>query len=287
MDAQSRSLADPRFARFKDAVDRRVGECGIAGIVDMQADLQTLLQSGAIAARLRQELSDLLGDGEQALLWENWNRGGLWSRHGVFLMSGEGWSLHLSRYFSSSSGIFTLSQYACIGVAAGAIELSTYATGESFRNAYFEREQSVQLNRRIELANGEAAALGVDDAAFKVDVRQPTIVALLLSQSAVDLQWRFDPETLRADSCISARLSDSELVCIGQALATLGAEQAPQALLELSRHPRHFVRWSAIQWLGKVDPQAALERLRVAVDDEHDDIRRAATRSLAALAPTA
>ncbi|MBT2748843.1 MULTISPECIES: HEAT repeat domain-containing protein [unclassified Lysobacter] len=285
MDAQTRSLTDPRFAQFKQTVDDGIAERGLAAIVDMQPQVETLLRSGAIAARLGAELRDVLADGERALWWEHWNRGSLWSRHGLLLLAGPGWSLHLSRYFSSSSGIFTLSQYACIGVAAGAMTLSTYATGESFRNAYFEREQSVRLNRRIELDAGQAAAMSAGDAAFKVDVQRPTIVALLLSESAADLQWRFDPDTLRADSCISARLSDSELICIGRTMAAIGAQQAPEVLLELSRHPRHFVRWSAIQHLAKVDRRIALDRLHEALDDEHDDIRAAATRSLAALQP--
>lgn len=286
MDAQARSLADPRFAQFQRTVDDAVGERGAAAVADMREPLETLLRSGAIAARLRAELSDVLADGDRALWWECWNRDGLWSRHGVLLLAGPGWSLHLSRYTSSSSGIFTLSQYACIGVAAGGMTLSTYATDESFRNAYFERGQQVRLNREIELGVGRAEALQAADAAFKVEISGPSIVALLLSDSAADLQWRFDPVTLQADSAISARLGDSELIGIARAMAALRCEQAPQALMELSRHPRHFVRWSAIQQLAGVDRDAALQRLHEALDDEHGDIRAAARRTLATLQPS-
>lgn len=286
MDAQSRSLTDPRFTQFKLAVEECVAARGLAGIADMGQQLQTLLASGAITARLHDELRDVIADGEEALRWGRWNRGNLWSRHGLLLLTGKGWSMHLSRYISSSSGIYTLAQHACIGVAAGGMTLSTYATGESFRNAHFDPEQRVSFNREIALGVGQVEAMHAADTAFKVDVATPTIVVLLLSESAADLQWRFDPDTLRAESCISARLADSELIGIGRTMAAMNAEQAPEVLLELSRHPRHFVRWSAIQHLAQVDRAAALDRLREALDDEHDDIRTAAASTLAAVAHT-
>lgn len=282
MDAQERSLLDPRFVAFKQAVEEGVGAHGLPAIAGMQPQMQALLRSGAIAARLRNELSDVIADGEKALWWEEWNRGNLWSRHGLLLLAGPGWSLHLSRYTNSSTGIFTLTQYACMGLAAGSLSLSTYSTADGYRNAYFDLEQRVRLDRKVVLGVGDAEGLSAGDCAFEVDVPAPSIVLLLLSDSVADLQWRFDLDTLRAESCISARLADSELVGIGRAMAAMDVEQAPSVLLELSRHPRHFVRWSAMQHLARVDRDAAFQRIREALDDEHDDIRAAAARTLAA-----
>ena len=54
------------------------------------------------------------------------------------------------------------------------------------------------------------------------------------------------------------------------------------ALLDrLSRHPAHFVRWAAIQGLGAVNPEKAVERLKQSLTDEHPHIRRAAAKHLA------
>jgi HEAT repeat protein len=79
-------------------------------------------------------------------------------------------------------------------------------------------------------------------------------------------------------AAISARELDSELVSLAKLLGALGDPSATDALIALTSHPRHFVRWAALQALGLIDGEKAGRRLRDFTDDRHPEIAAMASK---------
>ncbi len=66
-------------------------------------------------------------------------------------------------------------------------------------------------------------------------------------------------------------------------MAAMQETRAVPLISSLADHPSHAVRWAVVQALGRLDPQAALQHLRQAVNDPHPHIRNAAQKTLARL----
>lgn len=73
----------------------------------------------------------------------------------------------------------------------------------------------------------------------------------------------------------------SSLVTLCRVFGDSGDEASLTYLHELSDHSAHFVRWAAIQAIGRIDGELACARLKTALKDDHPQIRQAASRSLA------
>ena len=63
-------------------------------------------------------------------------------------------------------------------------------------------------------------------------------------------------------------------------LGQIPRQRSVGSLLTLSDHSAHFVRWTALQSLFKVDFETAVERLQRATADQHPSVGRAARQAL-------
>lgn len=95
--------------------------------------------------------------------------------------------------------------------------------------------------------------------------------------------WFFDRERLRSTYASFSGAQLSGYTLSAKALAAVGEARALPLLMRMTEHPSHAVRWAAIQALGRIDGDAAFERLERAEHDPHPHIRNAAARTLARL----
>lgn len=71
-----------------------------------------------------------------------------------------------------------------------------------------------------------------------------------------------------------------------QMVSALETTNATELLTLLCNHRNHTIRWKAIQLLARHDRQATITELQRAVNDSHQEIRFAASATLAAMATT-
>lgn len=96
--------------------------------------------------------------------------------------------------------------------------------------------------------------------------------------------WLFDAETLTSIFAAAIDPAASGMVAIAK---MLGAMQRPDALpflANLRAHPQHFVRWAAVQAVGRIDGTLARRFLEEAKCDPHPYIQSAAQRVLSRIA---
>jgi hypothetical protein len=119
-----------------------------------------------------------------------------------------------------------------------------------------------QIIREFECAEGDAWMLRLTYKPFAIE------------------SWIFDKDTLRSVFPAAVRPETSSLVSLCQVFgATQDADAAP-FVLELARHEAHFVRWAAIQAMGRIDGDAARQLLGESCEDPHPHIQAAARKTL-------
>lgn len=110
-------------------------------------------------------------------------------------------------------------------------------------------------------------------------VDKPTLVAKLIGLNREPIQWMAERSPLRIVQAISASPIHSELEIMARTLGALRKGGA-DVLGRLAGHESHFVRWAAIQAMGRIEPDRALLLLQNATADAHPHIRRSASAFL-------
>jgi HEAT repeats len=90
----------------------------------------------------------------------------------------------------------------------------------------------------------------------------------------------FDRQTLEFTFASAVKGVSSSLVTLCQVFGASQDVGALEYLHELTKDEAYFVRWAAIQAIGKIDGNAALVVLEKAANDPHPMIRNAAERTL-------
>lgn len=138
-----------------------------------------------------------------------------------------------------------------------------------------------------EIGPGEALLVqGGRDAVSLEDVSGARFLSLaFLPETPLD--WVFGRSDLRPIAQSAAHVDDSELVTCLETAAWLRDERSLDLIRALVGHKAHFVRWKAIQALGRVDPAGSLEAICGATGDSHPAVRRAASATMSGLAQAA
>ena len=150
--------------------------------------------------------------------------------------------------------------------------------------ADFDRfDSSLKIRHEATETCGNGSVLYVEARRrFPVMPARPSDTFAVLSGPSVNAQIvTFNAETLRP---IGASMSSeiSSALCVMLGLVQPGQPDYPlDAVLALTRHPDHHVRWAAVTALGKHDRDAALDRIvQLKESDPHTFIRDAAGRTL-------
>jgi hypothetical protein len=261
----------PALSAFKANVSDRLSKG--QSVLDCQDLLDTLARSGAISDWMRRELGELHdAPDSEAIAWASGER---------ILLAEPRWSLHLKRYDRGSPNVFSLPYLGAFTVIAGQLDITLFELGDSFDHAVFDRAQQLGVGVHQSLRPGDSLVVDGSRHAIRVDVREPTLALRLFSEPIHDLQWQFDSASRSPVAAISARELDSELVSLAKLLGALGDPSAIDVLLELTSHPRHFVRWTALQALGLVDGEQAGQRLQDFVHDRHPEVAAIASKMVA------
>lgn len=261
----------PALKAFQANVSSRLSEG--RSVLDCLDLLGTLARSGEISAWMCQELRELdANPSSEAIAWASGER---------IVLAEPRWSLHLKRYERGSPNVFSLPYLGAFTVITGRLDITFFELGDSFDHAVFDRTQELSPGVHRPLRTGESLAVDGRRHAIRVEVPEPTLALRLFSEPIHDLQWQFDPVSRLSVAAISARELDSELVSLAKLLGALGDPAATDALFELTFHPRHFVRWTALQALGLVDVEKASRRLRDFIDDRHPEVAAIASRMVA------
>lgn len=259
---------------FTQVMDARVSRGGLKSIAHANDIVRDLLSNGAVERYVLERLRTVAVHADFEDLG--------WSRRGLQLARGSGWALHLSAFDGNSGGIYTHAQFGCMGLARGRFHLTSYALPATFRHDEFDKNLHLANGECTTMERGDVFALDAERHAYQFSAEK-VVCILLLSSPTAELRQRFDPITKCADMSSAARSQDTELISMAKTLGRLKGSSASETLHLLTSHPRHFVRWAAVQNLARVDAQAARERVREMLDDPSAPIRAAARKTLAGM----
>jgi hypothetical protein len=163
--------------------------------------------------------------------------------------------------------------------------LELYLQPQPLPNDVFDRHRLLTRLGTTVLRSGEVAAFraATDIFALRTPPERPIIAAFLASRAKMRLRWEYDPSTLAPLRAVAADTAASRLEFTAWMLAELGDRSAVPALSSLLDHQDHFVRWSAVRAMFRLDAVAGREVLGRALHDPHEHVRNAASRSLAKL----
>ncbi|RMH36862.1 MAG: HEAT repeat domain-containing protein [Gammaproteobacteria bacterium] len=164
------------------------------------------------------------------------------------------------------------------------VKMLTYkVTGNKFNNDIFNREYKLYLHDKKIMNVGDIFIFNPGGKAIDlVPIGRATLLLILNYNIEEFLIWHFDRKNKFPVGVSAASFMDSRMQMAALALGKMsdGRDSDISALKKLLGHPRHFVRWQAMQSLGTLRPQDCLVALREALQDPHPHVRRAALKSL-------
>jgi hypothetical protein len=181
----------------------------------------------------------------------------------------------------ASAPVVSLTEHMLLAVWDGPVEVERLALQRPFRNDVFDRSARLVAMPSTTLVPGMVARFRSPSEAFRLRLERPAVLIQLQSATVASLRWVFSPDTLEPVRAAAARLSSSRLQFTCHTLAALGSPTSIPALKKLTAHPEHYVRWAAIQSICAISRDDGLECLRLASEDDHPHVRRAAEKTLA------
>jgi hypothetical protein len=185
--------------------------------------------------------------------------------------------------------LFSYPSHGMMGFASGGddarLVLERYRHVEPYRNDAFDRQAALVRQPDQVLHAMELTEVSAGWEAFRIrSVTRPIPLVLLQSKPALEFAWQYDPGTLLPLQAICPGSSAYRLFYSTKLLGAVTGQRNVEALLRISRHKSHFVRWAALQALFAIDLDVGRERLATAVDDPHPRVREAAQHALTHLA---
>lgn len=202
-----------------------------------------------------------------------------WGEYSILLAADKNWQLRLSLYTHSSEYIYTF-PFHLMAIIVGQIPLHVdrYQLPQDFNADVFVPGSRLSEPIQEIYKHGEIMFSDSRSEVLDVRVERPVPVVKFISTPFAKLQWAFHRTSLEAIQAIASNPLDSELVPICMALKAMKRIGSDTILDKLSTHESHFVRWSAIQGLGHLNPELAGSKLRAALSDSHPHIRAAALK---------
>ncbi|WP_437308912.1 HEAT repeat domain-containing protein [Sorangium sp. So ce388] len=193
--------------------------------------------------------------------------------------------LKLVRPATPGEQLHSLSEHLYAGVlGSGRLSVDVYGEAPGYRNDVFDRTRRLRAEGMLTLGPREVAGFRAGEQLVHFDGSPEGTLTLFFMSSAVQrLRWVYDPSTLKAVRAHACDRTESRLDFVAAALGELGAAESIPALDQLCEHPAHFVRWSALRSLLRVDFDRGVGRLTEAQRDDHPHVRNGAQRALARL----
>lgn len=270
------SPLDDALATFREACERQTAH-GPEGLLGCASALSALLRGDGLERYLSGTLERLLGEPDFAPA----SSGGA-----LVLARGRRWrlALHVLAPSAPPAMIEGPAEHLLLGgMGPAPLEVEAYTEGPVARDDVFDPARRLIPEAPRTLVRGEVLGLV---AGRDVIVPRPsvsTVIVAAITGPVRTLRWLYDATTRQAVRTIAGDPTASRLELVAQLLAELGGAAAAPALLQMTQHSAHHVRWGALRALARVDTEAALVRLRLAADDPHPHVRTAARRTLTRL----
>ncbi|HZR37863.1 MAG TPA: HEAT repeat domain-containing protein [Nevskia sp.] len=262
----------PELSRFREAVERRFRAESPDTFWSLEEAFRQLVVDGTFAAVFNRELRRLLDDPCYM---------GNWRANQIVLNRGRGHVLSIWLFDQPRRYIHSTPYYGMFApLGAESLYYDVYRLPENYRNAQFDPEVRLEPAGSGFTAPGGVLLLDSDRYVYDFKVERPLAVAKFSSAAYQTLEWLFERDTLRAWQANDSELVSTQLRVAAYILGRLADASSLEALDSLSDHRNHSVRWAAVQTIARLDREAALQRLRQALDDPHPHLRRAAAGSL-------
>lgn len=195
--------------------------------------------------------------------------------------------LVLGRYSGNPSYIFTSPyEFMQVGASPGRYTVTRYEAPDSWRDTHFDLDARLQRLDSHECDQDSFVFKRIDDVVDFHDFSNLPAIFVRLTRAPRDsFEWAFDRSTLQARSYSTVHLAESNMCGIMDLLSQYGEGDAVPLLAQFVEHPLHFVRWKAVQAVGRLDRGQGLELARRCLEDGHPHVRSAARSTMAAVRP--
>lgn len=290
MDDQDRD-ALPKLVALLQNCERSLAEQGASvSLAQKHDELQDLLDSGEIHRLIRNELTQLARNG---------GRTPPASTGTVFVLAEtENYVLTLSLLKASASAserLYSLPNDALVAnLSPQPFHGYLHRIPDGCINDIFDPSMALIRGEAFDLRQYEVCFWNSSATVPEYTARQDVAMLKLNSKRTQSLLWCYDKQTLQpllsaACTPLPSRLQMSA-VCLAELQEEFDERQraaAVENLGALAAHEFHYVRWSALQNLYQIDEATTVPLLESSAQrDRHPHVRRAAERSLRALAHT-
>ncbi|WP_438384147.1 HEAT repeat domain-containing protein [Asaia sp. BMEF1] len=241
-----------------------------------ESELQAIYRNNLISEQINKFMIFYLEDQKKRL--------GIFTGDTLIIFSSQEFSITVTKINSPPEFLY-LHPAHIIGtpLCGSEVFISKYETTSQVNIDEYDREATLRLSEeRLFLGGDIFTRNGLSES---IDYRNnkdddKCYILRITTKSLKALEWSFDRTTLRPWSSMAVSPISSQLCSLMDAVGAFKNTDSLSALTELSKHRDHFVRWKALQNIGKIDNTQAKKILNTFLHDEHSHIRHAASREL-------
>lgn len=268
--------AEDPLQPFLDALDARGGRAAEPEVFFELAEPLAALVAGGYPARALAE------DLQRTLQEPTWL--GNWKPNELVLHAGRRselsvWSFSKPRQYLHTVAFHTL----LVPCTAATLAYRRFRLPAGYDNRVFDRNLKLEVVDEGEVREGDVLCLAAGGLIYDFLIERPTPLVKFTFGPIETMEWLFHRDTGAAWKISDSDAAATQARVSAYVLGQMSHPSSAEALKETSFHPSHAVRWASIQALSRISVSDALERLRVALDDPHPHIRRAAERTLGAM----
>ncbi|WP_437753451.1 HEAT repeat domain-containing protein [Sorangium sp. So ce1389] len=279
--AGERVKASPALAAFAKQARRRISPDDHRTFWGCASLFKELLRTRFVTDLVNDELEQMAGDAVYV------PAGGSSEFHLSVLME-ERFSLTVGLVepgVRMSSSLYSTTEHYMLGVAAvggnGSVDVEMFTQPEPEPCDVFDRRRRLVRKGQQRLEPGDVALFRAGADLFRLTPSEkPSVMLVFTSGTVAPLRWQYDSETLHPLRAISASPTASRLDYVARLLAEISDASSVPALKSLLDHEDHFVRWSAVRGIMRLDHAEGLAAVRAALEDPHPHVRNAARKAL-------
>jgi hypothetical protein len=268
----------PNLHEFKTVVDWRLADAGDNLFFDLHYILtQLAFDCPFLADTMNAELSMILKEPLQP--------SPTWRPARVMPFEEKLWQFEYGLMPTKTDFIHSHVGHAMIAVIGPEpLVVDRYRPSHDIDNDVFDPQVTLLLPKRKVYVPGSVCVVDARKGLFDFLVESPTFVMILSGRVRRAIQWVFSRHTLQAVHAVPSNSNDAHIAEMIGALTAMGSATSIATLYTLTTHSSHFIRWSALQALARLNPEAAKASLQRATKDAHPHVRSASEKAIAAMA---
>lgn len=274
-----RSAAVPELGQFVREVERELSTGVDQGFWKCSGAFRTLARSEFLRTLVNHELNKFLGDALYVPLMSFASQ--------VVIAETDLFQLSVgfvnARTAPATGRLQSLPTHCMLTIVdATSLPIAEYEQERPKPDDTLNREAKLQFRGKRVWQPGDFIEVraGHDIVEFQPQAGATSVVLNFSCAPVLDYIWEYDRESLAPVRIVPSDATASRIEYATQVFAKMGDPEYLPALVNLSRHPAHFVRWSAIRAAVELDYETGLKLLEAARSDPHRHVRNAAERTL-------